>query len=135
MVAALVSAFPDIDVAEVHEAVDQVLKDACVAGIEAADKSVPMDAVHRHADVEMCFIPDYGDLGLDDMWIQHYGSSSRYDTVTPDENFARFLRFVNVSSDGYVAARSEEHASELQSLMRTSYAVLCLKKNTHKPTA
>src|SRR3546814_5910269 len=27
-----------------------------------------------------------------------------------------------------VPARSEEHTSELQSLMRTSYAVLCLKK-------
>src|SRR3546814_5833567 len=27
------------------------------------------------------------------------------------------------------AARSEEHTSELQSLMRTSYAVFCLKKN------
>src|SRR3546814_10721737 len=27
--------------------------------------------------------------------------------------------------------RSEEHTSELQSLMRISYAVLCLKKNTH----
>src|SRR3546814_10897171 len=27
--------------------------------------------------------------------------------------------------------RSEEHTSELQSLMRTSYAVFCLKKNTH----
>src|SRR3546814_5305118 len=27
--------------------------------------------------------------------------------------------------------RSEEHTSELQSLMRTSYAVCCLKKNTH----
>src|SRR3546814_5023702 len=27
-----------------------------------------------------------------------------------------------------VAARSEEHTSELQSLMRISYAVLCLKK-------
>src|SRR3546814_4911196 len=26
--------------------------------------------------------------------------------------------------------RSEEHTSELQSLMRTSYAVFCLKKNT-----
>src|SRR3546814_8523495 len=26
--------------------------------------------------------------------------------------------------------RSEEHTSELQSLMRTSYAVLCLKKTT-----
>src|SRR3546814_10589305 len=30
------------------------------------------------------------------------------------------------------AMRSEEHTSELQSLMRTSYAVFCLKKkNTH----
>src|SRR3546814_4877029 len=27
--------------------------------------------------------------------------------------------------------RSEEHTSELQSLMRISYAVLCLKKNTN----
>src|SRR3546814_9366105 len=31
--------------------------------------------------------------------------------------------------------RSEEHTSELQSLMRNSHAVLCLKKkNTHKNT-
>src|SRR3546814_5345181 len=29
-----------------------------------------------------------------------------------------------------VLARSEEHTSELQSLMRISYAVFCLKKNT-----
>src|SRR3546814_2274709 len=27
--------------------------------------------------------------------------------------------------------RSEEHTSELQSLMRISYAVFCLQKNTH----
>src|SRR3546814_8213355 len=37
------------------------------------------------------------------------------------------------------AQRSEEHTSELQSLMRISYAVFCLKQkyntpNTHKPT-
>src|SRR3546814_9025147 len=34
--------------------------------------------------------------------------------------------------------RSEEHTSELQSLMRTSYAVFCLKKkkiHTHKSTS
>src|SRR3546814_1041702 len=31
-----------------------------------------------------------------------------------------------------VSHRSEEHTSELQSLMRISYAVLCLKKKTHK---
>src|SRR3546814_10217384 len=30
--------------------------------------------------------------------------------------------------------RSEEHTSELQSLMRTSYAVVCLKKNTTNRT-
>src|SRR3546814_6881083 len=32
------------------------------------------------------------------------------------------------------AARSEEHTSELQSLMRISYAVFCLKKKTHTKT-
>src|SRR3546814_13745992 len=33
-----------------------------------------------------------------------------------------------------VAARSEEHTSELQSLMRISYAVFCLKKKKDKDT-
>src|SRR3546814_10607305 len=32
------------------------------------------------------------------------------------------------STGGKVAMRSEEHTSELQSLMRNSYAVFCLKK-------
>src|SRR3546814_1600483 len=32
------------------------------------------------------------------------------------------------SPHGSIAPRSEEHTSELQSLMRTSYAVFCLKK-------
>src|SRR3546814_8628468 len=32
----------------------------------------------------------------------------------------------------YVVLRSEEHTSELQSLMRISYAVFCLKKKTQK---
>src|SRR3546814_5341965 len=31
----------------------------------------------------------------------------------------------------FVEHRSEEHTSELQSLMRISYAVFCLKKNTN----
>src|SRR3546814_1045963 len=38
-----------------------------------------------------------------------------------------------LSGDAYhVTARSEEHTSELQSLMRISYAVFCLKKKTNK---
>src|SRR3546814_1982504 len=32
---------------------------------------------------------------------------------------------------GHVVVRSEEHTSELQSLMRISYAVFCLKKKHH----
>src|SRR3546814_9430668 len=38
---------------------------------------------------------------------------------------------VKVSS-ATVRNRSEEHTSELQSLMRTSYAVFCLKKKTRR---
>src|SRR3546814_10010687 len=34
----------------------------------------------------------------------------------------------------YAAGRSEEHTSELQSLMRISYAVFCLKKKNSKNT-
>src|SRR3546814_7277740 len=33
-----------------------------------------------------------------------------------------------------IGARSEEHTSELQSLMRISYAVFCLKKKTQTTT-
>src|SRR3546814_7717736 len=35
---------------------------------------------------------------------------------------------VHGTDDLYIADRSEEHTSELQSLMRISYAVFCLKK-------
>src|SRR3546814_7171676 len=36
-------------------------------------------------------------------------------------------------AEAAVADRSEEHTSELQSLMRISYAVFCLQKKTPKP--
>src|SRR3546814_1824332 len=39
---------------------------------------------------------------------------------------------VGVALDGLARLRSEEHTSELQSLMRISYAVFCLKKKTNK---
>src|SRR3546814_4944266 len=35
-----------------------------------------------------------------------------------------------IDADGGAENRSEEHTSELQSLMRISYAVFCLKKKT-----
>src|SRR3546814_9236263 len=36
------------------------------------------------------------------------------------------------AAGGGAAGRSEEHTSELQSLMRISYAVFCVQKNTKK---
>src|SRR3546814_4094884 len=39
-----------------------------------------------------------------------------------------------VRRQGSGRTRSEEHTSELQSLMRTSYAVFCLKKKTTTST-
>src|SRR3546814_3426689 len=38
------------------------------------------------------------------------------------------VKIYGVGRKGIMLARSEEHTSELQSLMRISYAVFCLKK-------
>src|SRR3546814_3262084 len=54
----------------------------------------------------------------------------RYSTVS----WANRLRAscATAESTGRWGGRSEEHTSELQSLMRNSYAVFCLKKNKNK---
>src|SRR3546814_8998098 len=44
------------------------------------------------------------------------------------------LEYRNAAREGRLSDRSEEHTSELQSLMRISYAVFCLKKKITKPT-
>src|SRR3546814_4326472 len=82
--------------------------------------------------------------------------STRTDTLVPDTTLFRssltnlkgtassgitrhkraFLFILTVSKTKLGRARSEEHTSDLQSLMRRSYAVFCLKKNrptTHHP--
>src|SRR3546814_3355406 len=41
---------------------------------------------------------------------------------------------VAVDQNRMCCSRSDEHTSELQSLMRTSYAVFCLKNITNKQT-
>src|SRR3546814_9806459 len=76
-----------------------------------------------------------GSAGWYRAWAQ-----GEWESPDPVPLFALFMR--NASTLGGVArsrgfarwaARSEEHTSELQSLMRLSYAVFCLqKKNTHK---
>src|SRR3546814_1316759 len=46
----------------------------------------------------------------------------------PDRQYAQYIKPPFQSNPGH--GRSEEHTSELQSLMRISYAVFCLKKKT-----
>src|SRR3546814_4683620 len=48
------------------------------------------------------------------------------------EQFVRDARIAMIyeGANGVQAMRSEEHTSELQSLMRISYAVFCLNNNT-----
>src|SRR3546814_10111050 len=50
--------------------------------------------------------------------------------IKPDGDFRRFL----TDLFGQGGNRSEEHTSELQSTMRISYAVFCLKKKHTSPT-
>src|SRR3546814_3206073 len=50
--------------------------------------------------------------------------------IDTGENYEAFFQRC-AETVGLTYDRSEEHTSELQSLMRISYAVFCLKKNTY----
>src|SRR3546814_9002821 len=52
--------------------------------------------------------------------------------LSPDGQRPRVARRRDEPVQSVEGARSEEHTSELQSLMRISYAVFCLKKKTNK---
>src|SRR3546814_8379680 len=56
-------------------------------------------------------------------------------TGVHDENPRPQRRFNLLKPQQPLMARSEEHTSELKSLMRISYAVFCLKKKNHKSQA
>src|SRR3546814_8881143 len=67
--------------------------------------------------------------------------SADFPAGTPFSKVCRVYRFRHVrilppipicALCAYSAPRSEEHTSELQSLMRISYAVFCLTKKTDK---
>src|SRR3546814_4806799 len=62
---------------------------------------------------------------------------ARHQAHRPLDGFetAQRGKFIEQEQDGAGRGRSEEHTSELQSLMRISYAVFCLhKKNIAEPS-
>src|SRR3546814_2163800 len=66
--------------------------------------------------------------------INRCGSRSRHSLAAKCAALGRALPVVAAATGGehpgHPPFRSEEHTSELQSLMRISYAVFCLKKKT-----
>src|SRR3546814_1026301 len=71
--------------------------------------------------------------GADDFVLGKANGVEVPETVGPDGAYYRHVPLFagkRVYTDRGME-RSEEHTSELQSLMRISYAVFCLKKKTH----
>src|SRR3546814_3534860 len=62
-------------------------------------------------------------------WQRACGVPEEYGFTDPEA----FIEAGGLQEYINVVNRSEEHTSELQSLMRISYAVFCLKKKTKKP--
>src|SRR3546814_8101126 len=62
---------------------------------------------------------------------RHRPASSESISTTSPLSAGMSARRISVQRDTGIAKRSEEHTSELQSLMRISYAVFCLKNNNN----
>src|SRR3546814_1674797 len=74
---------------------------------------VPQFGKRHDAQVKLLFV-DRGEP------VHHAGIGTR---------LCPFGNDIGIEQEAHSAVRSEEHTSELQSLMRISYAVFCLKKN------
>src|SRR3546814_9151068 len=66
-------------------------------------------------------------------FIEHRTTAEHYrgEAIVNAMGLIRLLVSVVVFAIAIVVLRSAEHTSELQSLIRISYAVFCLKKKTH----
>src|SRR3546814_1745445 len=81
---------------------------------------------------------EYLKVTMNDVMVSSYqtGGSSGASSIPMDQFSLNFVKikyeYMPQKPDGTLegAVRSEEHTSELQSLMRISYAVFCLKKKT-----
>src|SRR3546814_4233797 len=70
---------------------------------------------------------------VQDVYFLYYDGQPQH--YSPPKNPQNFLfQFIAVTQSPTDLQRSEEHTSELQSLMRISYAVFCLKKKTQNTT-
>src|SRR3546814_6697838 len=97
-------------------------------GVDRMDRDLFLSAYHPDA------IDDHGFVVAGPeafwAWVHHYHT-------TAQSTHQHIITNHSCELDGNIAhaetywLRSEEHTSELQSLMRISYAVLCLKKKNN----
>src|SRR3546814_8392783 len=84
---------------------------------------------------EHTFIGGFGNEALESCFMRKVAENpSEGSIVLHNEDYPAVPgQLLSVILDGW-RFRSEEHTSELQSLMRISYAVFCLKKKTNNRT-
>src|SRR3546814_3242828 len=90
-----------------HSLIVEDVPDALTANATAADASV---------------------MGLRHATLPIHGVQFHPESIATEHGHALLANFLAIAG----IARSEEHTSELQSLMRNSYAVFCLKKKKTK---
>src|SRR3546814_8477855 len=106
--------------------------------IRRPPRSTRTDTLFPYTTLFRSFIRNVRALPLDpvvlrDHWLEAYDfASSRGATAL--NAYARERDPFSRVGKATVAVRSEEHTSELQSLMRISYAVFCLKKKKKNTT-
>src|SRR3546814_6251822 len=109
-----------------------------VGGAASGEEGLPLIRQLK-PDVLVCDLHLPGVSGLEvTERVRRWDQGSRVIIVSVQEEGPMPRRLLEVGASGYLGkggeARSEEHTSELQSLMRISYAVFCLKKKTRHHT-
>src|SRR3546814_7140107 len=90
-------------------------------------------AVLADINVGLLYILAISSLGVYGVILSGWASNSKYPFFSAMRASAQMISY-EVSIGFILIGRSEEHTSELQSLMRNSYAVFCLKTKTQRHT-
>src|SRR3546814_9050966 len=107
------------------------------AQAKAEEEVLDLVEVSPNAEPPVCKIMDYGKYLYQKDKASHAAKKKqkqiqikeiKFRPTTEDGDYQTKLRSITRFLDEGDKVRSEEHTSELQSLMRISYAVFCLKK-------
>src|SRR3546814_4009622 len=124
------NAFNDALIAELKAAFDRLAADAAVRVVVLAGNGKSFSA-----GADLNWMKRMAGYSEEENFADAMRVAEMFHTVNslPQPTVARVHGSAFAGGLGLVSVRSEEHTSELQSLMRISYAVFCLKKKTNLP--